>query len=71
MTLNKIDLISTEYLVKVKDLVDMLLNKLYPWDFRIISISAIRGINIDKLKEVIYHYLRKEESKDICAKIRS
>ncbi len=71
IALNKIDLVNYEHIVRVRELVSRILSSYYPWDYSLVDISAIRGTNLSKLKEVILHYLRKTKTENICVKTRS
>jgi GTP-binding protein HflX len=66
VVLNKIDLASdngsdAELIVK------NIMSVEYPWDWRLIKVSALRGINLKGLKEVVSDYLREQLTESLRA----
>ncbi len=59
VALNKIDLVSNDELRTVRKVVTDVITRGYPWKWGLVEISASRGVNLGKLKEVIKGYVRR------------
>lgn len=61
VALNKIDLCSDEGR-QVEDAVRKIIPEIYPWRWSVVRISALKGVNLDALKEVVANFIKKENS---------
>ncbi len=61
IALNKIDLCSDEGR-QVEDAVRKTVPEIYPWKWSVVRISALKGVNLNVLKEVVADFIKKEGS---------
>ena len=72
IALNKIDLLKSDELYDIITKIKEMVSSLYHWDWSIIPISALKGINIDLLREEVIKYIkRREEAINLRLKARS
>jgi len=71
IALNKIDKVDIRELNSLKSLVNDIVRGMYPWSYSIVCISAMKGHNLDLLKNEVIKYIRKEKASNIRTTLRS